>query len=300
MGKRYSGYENILSGTASKETIEGCLVIEGGGFRGIHTQGFLDVMMREGLNLSCVIGVSAGALSGINYLAGQIGRSARISIGCRHDHRYIGLRALINSGSVIDVGFLTEERGITEPLDLERFNDPERRFVAVAINCRTGKPVYFEKGKCSDIFLATRASSTIPSISPPVMIDGEPYMDGGCCMRLPFQWAIDEGYRKIIVLRTREASFRDQERPDKIGRILYGKRYPALSEALDTNGKGYNKAIAELERLDAEGVLLHVTPSKPITVKKTERDDEKLGELYFEGVRDCENMLDRLKAYLKN
>ena len=299
MGKTYSRYKDILCGTASTETIEGCLVIEGGGFRGLHSQGFLDVMMREGLNLSCVIGVSAGALSGINYLSGQIGRSARINIGFRHDHRYIGLRALIHSGSVIDVGFLTEDRGITEPLDWERFNDPGKRFVAVATNCLTGKPVYFEKGKCSDILLAARASGTIPSISPEVMIDGVPYLDGGCCMRLPYQWAIDQGFRKIIVLRTRDASYRDAEVPDARTRRNYGKKYPVLCDALDKNGKGYNRAVAELERLDAEGILLHITPSKPITVKKTERDVEKLGELYFEGVCDCENMLEKLKDYLQ-
>lgn len=300
MKKTYSRFEDILSGRASEETIDGCLVIEGGGFRGLHTQGFLDVMMREGLNLSCVIGVSAGALAGINYLSGQIGRSARINIGYRHDHRYIGLRALLHSGSVIDVGFLTEERGITEPLDWDRFSDPKKRFVAVATNCRTGKPVYFEKGKCSDILLAARASGTIPSISPEVMIDGEPYLDGGCCMRLPYRWAIDQGYRKIIVLRTRDASYRDYEGPDIRSRRNYGRKYPALCDALDKNGKGYNKAVDELDRLDSEGVLLHIYPSKPIDVKKTEGDVEKLGELYFDGVRDCENMLDRLKSYLKN
>lgn len=300
MKKTYSGYKNILGGTASNETIEGCLVIEGGGFRGLHTQGFLDVMMREGLNLSCVIGVSAGALAGINYLSGQIGRSARINIGYRFDHRYIGLRALIHSGSVLDVGFLTEDRGITEPLDYARFNDPKKRFVAVATNCLTGKPVYFEKGKCSDILLAARASGTIPSISPEVMIDGVPYLDGGCCMRLPFHWAMEQGYQKIIVLRTRDASFRDAEIPDKRSRRMYGKKYPSLCDALDKNGKGYNRAIEELDRLSEEGRLLHITPSKPITVKKTERDIDKLGDLYFEGVRDAENMLDKLKAYLKN
>ena len=300
MKKTYSGYKNILSGTASKETIEGCLVIEGGGFRGLHSQGFLDVMMREGLNLSCVIGVSAGALAGINYLSGQIGRSARINIGYRFDHRYIGLRALIHSGSVIDVGFLTEDRGITEPVDSARFNDPQKRFVAVATNCLTGKPVYFEKGQCSDIMLAARASGTIPLISPEVMIDGVPYLDGGCCMRLPFRWAMEQGYQKIIVLRTRDASFRDAEIPDRRSRRTYGKKYPALCDALDKNGKGYNRAIEELDRLSAEGRLLHLTPSKPIIVKRTERDIDKLGDLYFEGVRDAEKMLDKLKAYLKN
>ena len=68
--------EGIPQGRASDALVPGCLVLEGGAFRGLYTQGFLDVMMERGLNLSCVIGVSAGALAGVNYVSGQIGRSA--------------------------------------------------------------------------------------------------------------------------------------------------------------------------------------------------------------------------------
>ncbi len=68
--------EGIPRGQASERLIPGCLVLEGGAFRGLYTQGFLDAMMEQGLNLSCVVGVSAGALAGVNYVSGQIGRSA--------------------------------------------------------------------------------------------------------------------------------------------------------------------------------------------------------------------------------
>ena len=80
MSQTYSKIDKIPSGQASEKLIEGCLVLEGGAFRGLYTQGFLDAMMQNDLNLSCVIGVSAGALSGLNYVSGQIGRSARINL----------------------------------------------------------------------------------------------------------------------------------------------------------------------------------------------------------------------------
>ena len=107
--KSYSGISKIPSGRASDKLTEGCLVLEGGAFRGLYTQGFLDALMLADINLSCVIGVSAGALGGANYVSGQIGRSARINLNYRADSRYIGKKALENSRSLLDVGFLTED-----------------------------------------------------------------------------------------------------------------------------------------------------------------------------------------------
>lgn len=325
---------DIPHGRAPEGLAEGCLVIEGGAFRGLHTQGFLDVMMENGLNLSCVIGVSAGALAGVNYAAGQIGRSARTNIAFRHDSRYIGARSLLHSHSLLDVGFLTEDRSVLEPLDRARFDRPEQRFVAVATNCETGEATYFEKGRCSDILLAARASATMPFISPAVMIDGVPYLDGGCSCAIPYRWALDQGYRKILVLRTRDAAYRDTNRMLRRADALaesYVKRklpgagrvyqaypvvteklarrkesavnriyrsYPALAKALNEGAQRYNAQCDELQALEAQGRLMHICPSRPIRVGRIEGDVHKLRDLYFLGRDDCTALLPALRAYL--
>ena len=324
----------IPRGRAPEGLAKGCMVVEGGAFRGLHTQGFLDVMMEHGLNLSCVIGVSAGALAGVNYVAGQIGRSARTNIAFRHDSRYIGAKSMLHSHSLLDVGFLTEDRGILEPLDRERFDRPERRFVAVATNCETGAATYFEKGKCGDILLAARASATMPFLSPVVMIDGAPYLDGGCACAIPYRWALDQGYEKIVVLRTRDKAYRDENRMVRradalaesyVKRRLPGasrvyraypavtetlvrreegavnriyRRYPALARALNENGSRYNAQCDELDELDRRGRLLHICPSRPIRVGRMEGDVQKLYDLYCEGRRDALAWLPALRQYL--
>ena len=56
--------------------VDCALVLEGGALRCLFTAGVLDVMMERELEASYVIGVSAGALSGVNYLSKQIGRTA--------------------------------------------------------------------------------------------------------------------------------------------------------------------------------------------------------------------------------
>ena len=48
-----------------------CLVLEGGALRGIYTAGVLDVLLENKVEIDTVIGVSAGALFGINYLSKQ-------------------------------------------------------------------------------------------------------------------------------------------------------------------------------------------------------------------------------------
>lgn len=299
--KTYSHFDSIPDGSASNRLIEGCLVLEGGAFRGLYTQGLLDTLMLYDINFSCVIGVSAGALGGMNYVSGQIGRSARINIGYRHDDRYVGMRAFINSHSILDVGFLTEDRGILEPFDRERFGDPSRRFVAVTTNCNTGKPTYFDRDTCSDIYLAARASATMPYFAPMVEVDGEPYLDGACSCKIPYEWAFDQGYKKVVVVRTRKADYRS---PVAVGgaktfaQRIYGS-YPNLVRSLNAMNACYNHQCDEIERLHGEGKLYMFAPSEPINIGKVEADVERLGDLYWLGCYDCMTQIDELRDYLQ-
>ena len=47
------------------------LVLEGGAHRAIYTAGILDVFMENGISFDGVIGVSAGAIHGGSFVAGQ-------------------------------------------------------------------------------------------------------------------------------------------------------------------------------------------------------------------------------------
>lgn len=303
MPKIYSKLDQIPKGHASEKLAPGCLVLEGGAFRGLYTQGFLDAMMQHDLNLSCVIGVSAGALSAISYVSGQIGRSARINLTYRHDSHYVGVKAFLRSHSPLDIGFLTEDRTASrdarwEPLDQKRFARPAQRLIAVATNCETGEAEYFEKGKCDDIMRAIRASATMPYISPMVDIGGTPYLDGGCACKIPYQWALDQGFVKILLIRTREVAFRKAEKAAKAPYRFY-RKYPKLADKLAMSDRDYNAQCDDIERLSAEGRLLRVAPSEPVTVARVEGDMEKLGALYWLGYADCEEKLSAIKDYLE-
>ena len=56
-----------------------CLVLEGGGNRGIYTSGVLDAFLENDIFINNIYGVSAGALNAMSYLSKQKGRSYRVN-----------------------------------------------------------------------------------------------------------------------------------------------------------------------------------------------------------------------------
>lgn len=121
MNKIYSGFHQLPHGNASTMVQEGCIVLEGGAFRGLYGEGVLDALMLENINLRCTIGVSAGAMNGLNYVSGQIGRSIRMNLKYRHDKRYVGRKALQNGEGLIGFAFAFHQADQEYPFDKKRF-----------------------------------------------------------------------------------------------------------------------------------------------------------------------------------
>lgn len=279
--------------------ISGCIVLEGGGFRGMYTSGVLDCLMEQGINFSCTVGVSAGALNGLNYAAGQIGRSARFNLQYRWDSRYVGVQAYRANHGIIGFDFVLDEYNRFDPLNAEVFYRQDRRFVAVATSCLTGKAEYFEKGKCRELMKAVQASASIPYVSRPVEVEGVPCLDGGCADRVPFQWAVDQGYEKILVVRTRARDFRAEPNPraSHVAKRFYW-RYPEFSQVLAETDEIYNRQCDRMEELEAQGRIFYLAPSEAPDVKVLEKDLGKLLSLYQLGYRDAQAQLPALRAYL--
>ena len=204
--KVYSKIDTLPTGKASNEITKGCLVLEGGGWKGLYTLGVLDYLMEKGINFSSVVGVSAGALSALGYVAGQIGWGARIDLTYRHDKNYCGIGAFRRDHGITGFSYLFDDILREHPLNEARLNDPARHLAVSATNLQTGEVEYFEKGSC-DIFKAVRASASVPYVTRPVVIGGIPYLDGGCAEKIPFPWSETCGEEKIVVVRTRELSY---------------------------------------------------------------------------------------------
>ncbi|MCQ2493549.1 MAG: patatin family protein [Lachnospiraceae bacterium] len=296
--KVFSGLAKLPNGKASDKITRGCLILEGGALRGVYTSGVLDALMENDINLSVVVGVSAGALNGLNYMSGQIGRSARITLAYRHDSRYFGVKAIPKNKSIYGFKFLFDVYDELDPFDFDAFNNSERRFIAAATSCENGQQVYYEKGKCPDIIEACRASSAMQILSLPVEVDGEKCLDGGVSRRIPIQFAIDEKFDKIVVVRTRDREYRKKPKIARAQAMVY-RKYPEFADALRHSNLEYNHECDVIEEMEKNGKLFQIIPTRAVEVGRLEKDMEKLGALYYEGYNDALAALPALKKYLE-
>ena len=300
--KVYSRISELPVGDAPDKFTEGCLVLEGGAFRGVYTNGVLDVLMQEGLCFRTTYGVSAGALNGITYNSGQIGRSGRVNLRYRRDSRYVGKGAIKSNGGIIGFDFVFGDLPGIEPLNTERLMSPETEFFPVATCLETGEPVAFEKGNdVNALFKAVQASASLPYASRPVEIDGRHYLDGGCSCKIPYKFALERGFEKIVVVRTRPRTYRKMLKADR--RVsaddLVFRSYPEFLRSLKTSNDDYNRQCDELELLEAQGRIFVIAPSRQVTVSRLEGDVEKLGKLYRLGYHDTKKCIPALREYLE-
>ena len=294
----YAGVDGLPSGSADQTITEGCLVLEGGAWKGLYTGGVLDALMVHGINFRTTVGISAGALFGLGYVSGQIGWGPRIDLIYRHDRDYVGTGAMKRDHGITGFSYLYHEIMEQYPMDRDRLMNPERRFLVGATDMNTGKIRYFEKGYC-DILKAVRASATVPYVSRPVVINGVPYLDGGCSEKIPYTWAKENSEKKIIVVKTREWAYRRKEKTPAMAKILY-RKYPAFVRSIGESGAKFNRMNDELQRESQAGNIFVMAPSEEVTVTRFEGDMEKLGNLYWLGYREMESRMEELREFLKS
>ena len=274
------------------------LVLEGGGMRGMYTAGVLDVFLDHQICLDGVMGVSAGAVFGVNYLSGQRGRVIRYNLRFNGDKNYMGLRPLLRSGNIVDTEFAYS----TVPRELDIFDDEAFQasavpFYAVVTTVLTGRAEYIRIRSVFEQIEALRASASLPFLSQPVLLDGQPYLDGGVADRIPYRKMLEMGYERLVVVLTRPEGFRE-ERSRLPVELWYG-RHPAFAFRLLHSHELYNAALGELRELEKAGTVFLLRPSRPIRMERLERDPDRLREVYEMGVEDCRARLEDLRAFLQ-
>ena len=276
------------------------IVLEGGALRCLFTAGVMDAFMEESLTADGVFGVSAGALTGTDLVAGQPGRTAKVNLGYVNDKRYLGMGNLLRRKGIFNFDFLFGEICETlVPLDKNALLASPMEFTAVVTNCLTGEPVYCEKNHCEDIYAAIRASASMPLLSPMVQVEGVPCLDGGVSVSIPYQKAIDEGYDKILVVTTREHGYRKPPVPRAAAKLYarFYRKYPVLVRSILNTPRRYGKELLEIDKLEAAGKIFVIRPPKPVDVSRTEKSVEKLQALYDEGAETFRQKLEAFRRY---
>ncbi len=296
MKKIYDRIDELPAGEASDKVIPGCMVIEGGAFRASFLSGALDCLMLHDINMQTTVGISAGALCGLYYASGDIGVSGRVNLKYRHDRRWVGMEAVMREHGVLGYHYLFNCIKKEYPFNKKRFYHSGKEFYAGATNCNTAELKFFSN-RDKNMYAGIAASASMQVCSKMVDIDGVPYLDGGCCCKIPLDWALERGYDKILVVRSKERGYRKVNISHRMEKIMY-LRYPKLREALLRADDDYNELCEKIERLEKEGRIYVIYPLEPVEVKLLEKDMDKLGELYWRGYYDTEGQLEEIRDYL--
>lgn len=281
------------------------LILEGGGSRGIYTAGVLKALFPLYDNIDAVFATSMGACNGVSFISKQVDRNRRVIVDYINDKRYFNFQNLIfKNKSVFNMEFLFNTIPYElDPFDFNAFKESAIDFFATTTHVETGKAKYFSRKDISnheDLNRIVKASSSLPALAVPVNINGEYYLDGGLADSIPIKKSVSEGYRKHIVILTRDTHYR--KAPMKF-RSIY--RYLLSNEkgayrALMNRHRHYNETLDVIESLEESGEVFVIRPRKSINISKFERDTRKFEEIFKLGYDDAIKRMDPLISYLEN
>ncbi|MBZ2174557.1 patatin family protein [Schnuerera sp. xch1] len=282
------------------------LILEGGGMRGAYTAGVIAAFIDENIKFPYVIGVSAGANNGADYVSKQKERNKRVFVDYVSHKDYSGIKYLVKDKSFFNMNFLFETLpDKLDPFDYETFFNSETIFKVCATEVSTGKPVYFEKRQFKERgkkFMAKvlKASSSLPIISPPVEIDGRLYFDGGVSDSIPIDKSLEDGNAyNVLILTRNEGYVKEKQRLGAYSRHCLSK-YPRIYDAIKDRHIRYNVTLEKIETFKKEGFAYIFRPIDKIKVNRIEKDTVKLNELYEQGYRETIEQMDDFKKWLDN
>lgn len=275
------------------------IVLEGGGLRGMYTSGILDTLLENDIQVDKLVGVSAGALFGVNYVSKQKGRAIRYNKKFNADKKYMGVYPLLKEGNLVNTEYAYERvPHELDPFDDETYKKNDTKFYAVITNVETGKPEYVHLESVFEQMDVLRASGSMPFVSTPVEINGNKYLDGAIGDNIPFVWMSNQGVDKIIVILTRDIQYR-KKAMHPMATNVYKKKYPKIAEGLSKRHELYNAQVDLLKEWERQGKAFVFRPSTPIQIGRIERDPVKLQMVYDLGVKDAKEQWDHLIEYLK-
>jgi NTE family protein len=181
------------------------LVLAGGGTRGAVQIGMLQVLTEHGFVPDRIYGCSVGAMNGVAFAGDPtrrgVERMTEIWTSLTRD-------AVYPQGRLHGPWLYVRQRDsvyandglrkvVTDGIGFEHLEDAVIPVEVVATSLTDGRERWFTFGPAVEAILA---SSAIPTLFPPVEIDGERFIDGAVVNNVPVRRAIDSGATRVVVL----------------------------------------------------------------------------------------------------
>lgn len=185
------------------------------------------------------------------------------------------------------------------PFDYKAYETSETDCEYVVTDCRTGKAVYLsERHNGKRLMRIARASCSVPFVCPMTELDGSLYLDGGISDSIPIRHVMDRGYKKNIVILTREKGYQKPVtgKPQRLSRMLY-RNYPELVRQLESRNQRYNETIKYLEKLESEQKVLLIRPHK-VLVSRADNNTKRMEAFYRQGYETADKKLGEIRDFI--
>lgn len=198
------------------------LVLGGGGTRGFAHIGVIKMLDALEIKPDIIIGTSAGSVAGALYAAGYDGFTLQ-------EMAFDLDKSMVTDWSVFGKGLIKGqalEDYINRAVGNRTIEQLKRPYACVATRMRDGQPILFQRG---NVGMAARASSSVPGVFEPVVINGEEYVDGGLVSPVPVRYAKQLGADFIIAVDVSSSAARE-EAAGKLSMLL--KTYTIMGNSI--------------------------------------------------------------------
>lgn len=273
--------------------------------RASYTSGLVVALLEAGIHLGWVGGISAGSTNTANYLSRDTWRARQSFTDFAADPRFGDWRTFARGQGLFNARYIYEETGLPGaalPFDWETFAANPARMRIGAFNATRGEQVHWGREDATtltDLMVRVRASSSMPVLMPPVVIDGEVYVDGalGPAGGVPLDAALADGYQRFLAVLTRPRGYvKTPSRADWYLRRHF-RHLPAVADALHERPAHYNATRAELLELERAGQAYLFVP-EVMPVGNGTRDVARLHASHAAGLAQARRELPAIREFL--
>ncbi len=169
------------------------LALGSGGERGFAHIGVIKVLEENDINVDIAVGTSSGSVVGALYAGGYKSDELK-QLALKLDQNQLNDFELTKRGYIRGEQLQDFINRALKNRSIEQLNKP---FVAIATQLGSGNAVAFNSGNTG---MAVRASSSIPGVFHPVLIDGNEYVDGDLKKPIPVSVAREMGADIVIAV----------------------------------------------------------------------------------------------------
>lgn len=268
------------------------LVVGGGGLRGAYDAGVVATLGRElGPNyFDSVYASSVGVFAATFYLANQPDTIENTWRELVHGKQLVNFMNPFRGRHILDLEYLAEifqdERSL---LDLSAVIDSNSELTYTLTEYPSGRIRYFNPNR-NNLFDSMRASSALPFVHSPVIVDGQPFVDGGLTNSLPVVKAIEDGAEEVIVVYNKRKGFAYGSKESAVVKRFLSLALPREISLLVRNHFGQN---GKLDRMLGDGELIRcIRPKEDLPLSSVlDTDKERINASIDRGINDAQEFL---------